>query len=336
LDDINIIPIFTSALIFKDMWMKSLASPLYLVFLLLSLGACSAVKDAHIQQQMKASNCNQQNIYDYTEDDMPKPLHTLDIDKALSAYLSYENLNMANAIGILADLTLYVRLINDTNPADLEKRISLLESKQRIDHKINMTSLEVSAVASEMDCEEERTSQVANYLKAGESELESKLTVAAIVVGATGAIATGGVIKNETASNTVGIATGITEASLGLVMLFNNRKIDFYHERNALREVWNGKAISNSFPPSVWYYLNYQDPTKDTVSVRMQIIDKWKNFGQITEEDDLSVEQIYFGDGGKYTTEQLVNRADMYDQLESHITLMKQDLKSLSLAVEKL
>ncbi|RZF61859.1 hypothetical protein [Sphingobacterium corticibacterium] len=318
------------------MRIKSLTPWLFVVFILSTFIACSVVKDAHIQQQTVVSNCNQQNIYDYTEDDMPQPLHTLPIDKTLSTYLSYENLNMANAIGILTDLTSYVRLKNDNNPADLEKRISLLELKQRIDHKINMASLEVSAIASEMDCEEERTSQVANYLKGGESELESKLTVAAIVVGAAGAITTGGVIKNETASNTVGIATGITEASLGLIMLFNNRKIDFYHERNALREVWKGKKVSSNFPPSVWYYLNYNDPTNETPSVRMQIIDKWKNFGQISEEENASIEQIYFGNGGKYTTEQLANRADMYDQLESHITLMKQDLKSLSLALEKL
>jgi len=137
----------------------------------------------------------------------------------------------------------------------------------------------------------------------------------------------------------VGIATGITEASLGLLMLFNNRKIDFYHQRNALREVWQGHAVSSNFPPFVWYYLNYTDPNQDVQSVRRQIIDKWKNFGQVSEreiEGGHTAIPIYFGDGGKYTTEQLVNRADMYDQLESHITLMKQDLKALSLALERL
>lgn len=267
---------------------------------------------------------------------MPRPLHTLAIDEALSTQMSYENLNMANAIGVLDDIASYVQLKNDPDSPHFEKRLRILELKQRIDHKINVASLEVSAVASEMDCEEERTDQVANYLKSGESELESKLTVAAIVIGATGAITAGGIIRNETASNTVGIATGITEASLGLLMLFNNKKIDFYHKRNALREVWEGKPVSQNFPPFVWYYLNYRDPNKDIPSIRMEIIDRWRNFGQIANDNDKSVEQIYFGNGGRYTTEQLTNRADMYDQLESHITLIKQDLKSLSLFMEKL
>ena len=300
---------------------------------------CATIKDANIRQQITASNCNQQNVYDYTAEDLPQPLHTISIDSVLTELLNPGNLHMANALGLLPDLTQYVYLKKGLEASDLAKRLTLLELKQRIDHRINIASLEVSAVASEMDCEEERTSQVANYLKGSESEMESKLTIAAVVVGASGAIATGGVIKNDAASNTVGIATGITEASLGLLMLFNNRKIDFYHQRNALREIWEWKPVSSNFPPFVWYYLTYRDPNKDAPSIRQTILEKWEDFGQISEGEDEEgqpVVPIYFGDGGKYTTDQLVNRADMYDQLESHITLMKQDLKALSLAVERL
>ncbi|MFD1770550.1 hypothetical protein [Sphingobacterium suaedae] len=303
------------------------------------LSGCASVKDANIRQQIIASTCNQQNVYTYTEKDIPTPLHQLSLDRELTSRLQYKSLHMANAIGILPDLVRYIHLKKKLDSTNLEQRVSVLELRQRIDNKINVASLEVSAIASEMDCEEERTSQIANYLKGNENDLESKLTVAAIVVGASGAIATGGVIKNETASNSVGIATGITEATLGLLMLFNNRKIDFYHKRNALREVWEGKSVSSNFPTSVWYYLNYADPATGEKSIRHTIIDKWKNFGQIAENDDGSGDgdtHIYFGDGGKYSTEELVNRADMYDQLESHITLMKQDLKALSLELEKL
>ncbi len=295
---------------------------------LMTLG-CATIKDANIRQQVTGSSCNQQNVYSYSEDDLPQPLHAVSIDPALANHLNSGNLHIANALGLLPDLAQYITLKKDIQPSDLERRLTVLELKQRVDHKINIASLEVSAVASEMDCEEERTSQVANYLKGSESETESKLTIAAIVVGAAGAIATGGLIESDAASNTVGIATGITEASLGLLMLFNNRKIVFYHKRNALREVWEWKPVSSNFPPFVWYYLTYRDPNKGTPSIRETIVEKWKNFGQISDS-------VYFGDGGKYTTDQLVNRADMYDQLESHITLMKQDLKALSLAVDRL
>lgn len=309
-----------------------------LITLFLLLG-CASLKDANIRQQILSSNCNQQNIYSYSEADLPKPLYDLTVDRRLSGYLSEDNLNMANAIGILDDLTRYVQLRENLDSADLSKRLSLLELKHRIDHKIDMASLEVSAVASEMDCEEERTSQVANYLRGREGDVESKLTISAIVLGAIGAIITGGILTNETASNTAGITFGIAEASLGLLMLFNSKKIDFYHQRNALQEVWEDKKVSTNFPPFVWYYLNYTDPNKALPSIRNEIVDRWKNFGQVAELEDESGRQlvpIYFGAGGKYKTEQLVNRADMYDQLESHITLMKQGLKSLSLAVDRL
>ena len=44
---------------------------------------------------------------------------------------------------------------------------------------------------------------------------------------------------------------------------------------------------------------------------------------------------MYFGKGGLYTSEQLKNRADMMDQVEAFITLMKQDLKELAIEIEK-
>ncbi|HLT09170.1 MAG TPA: hypothetical protein VK014_16695 [Cyclobacteriaceae bacterium] len=310
-----------------------------LFILLLLFGACAPLKDGNIRQQIISSHCNQQNIYNYSEADLPKPLFSMAVDQRLSQALGESNLNMANAIGILDDLSRYVQLQENLDSSDLPTRIRLLELKQGIEHRINMASLEVSAVASEMDCEEERTSQVANYLRGRENELESKLTVSAIVLGALGAIATGGLLHNEKATNAVGVSFGIAEASLGLLMLFNNKKIDFYHQRNALREIWEGKSVSSNFPAFVWYYLNYTDPNTEVPSIREEIIDKWKNFGQVLEAADEQgdlVVPIYFGAGGRYSTEQLVNRADMYDQLESYITLMKQDLKALSLAIERM
>ncbi len=45
---------------------------------------------------------------------------------------------------------------------------------------------------------------------------------------------------------------------------------------------------------------------------------------------------IYFGDGGKYSIEQLENRANMYDQLESTIKTIKQDLKNLLFEINNL
>jgi len=248
---------------------------------------------------------------------------------------------MANAIGVLDWISQYIKLQHEVSRRpNVENRLAVMEIKQRIDHRINLSSLEVSAVSSELDCEEERTSQVANYLKGKESNFETKLTVGAIVVGAVGAVSTGVLIKDDKTADYVGLATGVTEATFGMMMLFNKRTTDFYHERNTLKEIWEGHETSSSFPPSVWYYLKYYDPKEGKKSsVRNQIITKWMTFGQINEQESEEKEELidlYFGKGGRYSTDQLDNRADMYDQLESHINLMKQDLKALSVELDAL
>ncbi|MBL1408400.1 hypothetical protein [Sphingobacterium faecale] len=309
-----------------------------IVLTLLLLNSCASYNYSSFSSQLRHSNCNQQNVYNYHASDLPIPLHQLKIDTILSSKISKKSLNIANAIGILDQLTQYTHAKNSVKTASVEHKLDMMSLRLDIFQKINNASLIVSAVSSELDCEEERTSQIANFLEGKQSDLESKLTISAIVIGASGAIATGGTISNERVSNTIGIGTGIAEASIGLFMLFNKRKIEFYHERNALRDVWFGSETSTNFPPFIWYYLNYADPNEaDTKSVRKQIIEKWKNFGQIDEEDEeLVLDKLYFGKGGRYKAEELNNRADMYDQVESHINLLKQELMALSLEIEKI
>lgn len=298
------------------------------------LGACAPIKDATLHNQIIASKCNQQNQYRYTVADLPTALDDIAVDTALRHKLSAGSLHIANTIGIINYLNEYSALLNkETTPLTMDKRMRILELEQAIDHQINNASLVISAVSSELDCEEERISQIAHYLTEKQGSLESKLTIGAIVLGASGAILTGGVIKNDKASNAVGISTGIGEAGLGLAMLFNKRKIEFYHQRNILRDIYEGPAVSSLFPSFIWYYLNYED--KNQPALRKDIIDKWSQFGQI-DQDALHISSLYFGDGGVYTADELNNRADMYDQLESQIYLLKQKLMTLAAEIDSL
>src|SRR5690606_19485087 len=118
-----------------------------------------------------------------------------------------------------------------------------------------------------------------DYMKGAEDANETKLTVAAILAGATGAAASAILLKNGDegeAADYVGIASAITEAALGSLILLNKKKVHYYHERNALREIWEGKDSTDVFPPSVWYYLNYYNPQKpEEKSLRYQIIESW-------------------------------------------------------------
>jgi hypothetical protein len=307
------------------------------------LTSCAGLKNAQLKSQLDISNCNQQTTFNYSKDHLPKPIHTLNIDTVLTNRFSFQSLNAANAIGLLDLLTEYVNLKKNYKVSPtLEKRIEIVELSQKINQRINISSLEISAVASEMDCEEERADQIATYLKGKEDDAETKLTVGAIVVGAVGAITAGVLLAKGDAGNApefIGIGAGLTEATLGVMILLNKRKVEFYHSRNALKDIWFAPETSTIFPQSVWYYLTYEKPNGSTKSIRQQLVDKWLGFGQIADTKEKNKEKIYslfFGEGGKYTADQLTNRANMHDQIEAQINLMKQDLKLLALELEKL
>jgi hypothetical protein len=306
--------------------------------------SCTTIKNSGLQSQIDKSNCNQQNTYQYTKDELPKPLYQIELDTILTNRFSKNSLNIAHAIGALDLITHYAhKSMEKSNRSAIEYRMELIELNQQINHRIDLASLEISALSSELDCEEERANQIASFMKEKEGKIESFLNVSAIVIGAAGAVVTGILFAEADGSNAadvIGIGTGLAEAVLGVLMLTVKTKIYFHHERNSLREVWFKTETSEVFPPSIWYYLNYSNPNQpDKPSLRDQVIKSWQNFGQVQDIKEKKKKQlidIYFSQGGKYTADELENRANMYDQLESAIKLMKQDLKDLMVELEKL
>ncbi len=311
-----------------------------ITILTFALTSCAGLKNTQLKSQLGISNCNQQATFNYSQDDLPKPIHSINIDTLLTNRFSFQSLNAANAVRLLDLLTEYVNLNKDYKISPtLDKRIEIVELLQKINQRINISSLEISAVASEMDCEEERADQIATYLKGKEDDAETKLTVGAIVVGAVGAITTGVLLTEGNVPEFIGIGAGLTEATLGILILLNKRKVEFYHSRNALKDIWFRPETSSIFPQSVWYYLTYEKPDGSKKSMRQQLVDRWLGFGQIADTKEKNKEKVYrlfFGEGGKYTADQLTNRANMHDQIEAQINLMKQDLKLLALELEQL
>lgn len=307
------------------------------------LNSCAGIKESQKAIFLDKSYCNKQIVEKYTEDHLPKSIHNLYLDSSLTNRLSMSSLNIANAIGILDLLTKYYNFMSfyRMHPTT-ETKINLIEMMQQINFKINVASLEVSAISSELDCEEERASQFANYLKDKESKTENSLIIGSIIIGASGAIAAEFISNNSSNNNlasefTIGVS--LIEATLGVAILLNKKKIEFRHPVNALSDIWTNSAVSRYFPPSIWYYLNYENPKKNEKSLAKLLVDKWLIFGQVSKGNDKSKNKMYdllFGEGGKYSADQLKNRAEMLDQTESYVSLMKQDLKKLSFEIEKL
>ena len=296
-----------------------------------------------VVSQLDENNCSQENSYSYNKNNIPKPIYELQIDTALTSQFNLKDLNVANAIGILDLLSRYnntIKVVKETNT--MQSQIDLLNIRLEINNRIDLTSLEISSVSAELDCEEERINQIASYLKDREIKRESKFTVGSIILGSLTAIATGILLSSNDGSNTsefISVGVGIADAVFGVLILTNNRKIEFNHPRNVLREIWLATETSSVYPPSIRYYLNYRSPnTKSDITIREQLIENWKTFGQVSSKKGKSATttDLYFSDGGTYSTDQLENRAKMYDQIESTIKLMKKDLRNLTLSIEKL
>lgn len=303
--------------------------------ILISVSSCSTIKNAPSQRH---GSCYLENRLPYTLSSVPKPLIIENLDSNLIHSFSISSLNIANGIGVLDLLSEYVqhREKYKSNPT-FESRLQAIELFQRIDYRINLASLEISSIASEMDCEEEKITQLADFMKEKEGQVENRLNVAAIAVGAAGAILSG--VLNDGGEKIAGVTGGIVEATLGTLMLANQKKVYFEHKRNPLGEVWNNVAKSEIFPPSIWYYLTSSDLNDDNHESKVhQIIERWMEFEQfdeVKEKKRKKLIQLYFGEGGDYTTEQLFNRANMLDQLESHIKLMKQELTLLTMEINQ-
>ncbi|WP_114789503.1 hypothetical protein U0035_08155 [Niabella yanshanensis] len=301
----------------------------------LSFISCSSGNKIQVNEYARLVSCHQANNVPVQSPGL-RPLHELTTDSILLGKYSFRSLNIAYAFGFLPLLLQYEKLQSNqpSIETDMDRRLKKIEIALQLSERIDLASLEISSFASELDCEEERITQVADFLKGKEKQRETRLTVSAIGVGAIGGVASGILSTRSDAGNSgdyLGIATGITEAILGVLILRNSKKTELLHPRNALKDIWFGQAVSDIFPPAVWYYLKYKNPNQpEELSLRERIIERWKSFNQVDPKALNQFETLYLKDKGIYDTEALYNRAKMYDQVESYVKMIKQDLTTLS------
>ncbi|MEQ7801245.1 hypothetical protein ABDJ41_15710 [Pedobacter sp. ASV1-7] len=318
---------------------KLVRNPLaHFVVMACLFSSCSLNKKVQVSEYAGLISCHQQRTFNGGAL-KPRPIHELKIDTALVSHFGFASLNIANAFGFLDLLQKFVKAKEDYQGSPvIENRLRKIEVAMKLSERINLASLEISSFASELDCEEERITQVADFLKGKEKQRETRLTVAAIGIGAIGGVASGFLSSNDNAGHSgdyVGIGTGIAEAILGVLILKNSKITELQHPRNALKDIWYGQDSSAIFPSSVWYYITYKNPTKpDELSLREKIIERWKGFNQVSVDNVEEMNKFklqYLQDKGVYGTDDLYNRAKMYDQIESYVKMIKQDLTTLSL-----
>ena len=266
----------------------------------------------------------------------PKPFPQIS-DSSPEDILSPQSEEIAGIIGV-TDL---VQQIHKLKTKDAQSREGAQEAwlgaRQHLSDRLLLSTLEISSITSEVDCEQMRSQYVVNgwtesRIDRTERHLQFAILGDALVAGIFGGALALGLL--DTAAAVATIVGGTITTGLSLAASFDEVQGNFHHERNLLREVWEGPEESAIFPGLVWQFLNAPamddgDPTKTR---REQLILDWRKhrwLGEPDSEERARRVELFFGDGGTYGTEDLRIRAQMLGFLKNSVNLMHRRLNEL-------
>ncbi|WP_313376430.1 hypothetical protein [Chishuiella sp.] len=311
---------------------------LFTVFMSIMLFSCVSQKKINAEKNiliLKDSYCKPPEDYNYVKLNISYNSDSIiNANAELKKYFSDQSILILNALGTTSEVEDMIKIKNDST---INSRLRILELKNIINNKITIVSTELNATAAEYDCEGERVDQMANYVQNINDKKNNFLIMSSIITGAATSIA-GGIIKNNDWQNAVGIGGGIIGAGLGLAT-FNpkGRKIEFRHERNLLRDVWNEKLETPNFPPFIWYMFTEKKFANNEhgFSILQNTKQRWLKLNFDNDMDEAN-SSIVFSDGGKYTASDLRNRAIMLNQMQSVVRTIFQNINYLLLDLDKL
>lgn len=308
-------------------------SRIKILIVIVFISGCTSIQTKKTGLKINYEYCAPAVKYNYDSLFLPLPTNEVLTSKLAEKYTTHTILT-SNAAGIIPYLETMDSIERNPSGSALINNSHYIYIKQKILLRLFLVSSEISSMAAELDCEGERVSQIANFLKDKELKRAKLLTVLSITSGAiTGIITSVGQNSNSKGTIVAGVAGGTVSAILGLSTLFFNKKINFKHQRNLLTDIWFGPLVSKDYPPSIWYMLNENlFSNSQQNSIRINVKERWENMG--FKEDKKQI-QLFFLEGGLYTSEELSTRSDMLDEVQSAIRLFHQDIQSLILLLSK-
>ncbi|KIO51835.1 hypothetical protein [Flavobacterium hibernum] len=296
-----------------------------LIFIFIS--SCSTVLNSPKIDYLTSNYCQPTIEYDYSKletspNKIPKQ------DSILHANLSKHDILISKAIGIETYLAEYLLTKKDTL-----KRLVL---KQKITDRLILTSIEINALASELDCNGERIDKLANFVTDINNKKTKNLTVASVTIGALTTVATV-LIKNNNSSNIVGVSGGLLSAGLGALTISpKGKKIELKLQRNLLRNIWFNDNANGAYPNAIWTILNDKEFSNSGKNdLQESIKNRWLQYN-FDGKIDTETEKLFFYDGGIYTADDLSSRANMLNELQATVRSLEQDLKSLSIRLNSI
>ncbi len=307
-----------------------------LLLIVLILTSCITQKNKNIQQNiltLKDSYCKAPLQYNYSQ---KIPSYNSDsiiaANRKLTPYFSDQSILILNALESVDEAEAIIDLKKDST---LKSQLRVLQLKTKINSKISIALTELDAVAAEFDCEGERVAQMANYVDNINSDRNNRLILFSIITGAVTSVA-GAVIKDNGVENAVNIGGGLLGAGLGLAT-FNpkGKKVEFIHERNLLRDIWEQKLQSRNFPPFIWYMYTEKKFTGNRQhSIIQNMKQRWIQY-QFSSDEAHANQSVNFGNGGLYRSSDLHNRESMLNQMQSATRTINQNINYLLLDLDK-
>jgi len=311
---------------------------LYFIFAaFILLTSCVSKKNQAIKQNiltLRDSYCKAPFKYNY-ENKLPSynSDSIISANQQLKGIFSDQSILILNALDNLDEVNEIVKLKKDSS---LSSQVKVLQLKMKINSKITIALTELDAVAAEFDCEGERVAQIGNYVDNLNDSRNNKLILYSIAAGAVASIA-GGIVKDEGWSSAIDISGGALGAGFGLATLNpKGKKVEFIHQRNLLRDIWNEKLESPNFPPFIWYmYTEKRFSNKEEHSVISSMKQRWLHY-QFDDDRNAADHSVIFKDGGLYRADDLHNRAAMLNQMQSATRTINQTINYLLLDLDKL
>jgi hypothetical protein len=293
---------------------------LLLVSILVS--SCSTVLKGRKIDYLTNNFCQPTIQYDYSQIEIPKNSDPKQ-DSILNANLSRHDILICKAIRIETYLSAYLQTKKDT--------LKKLVLKQKITDRLILTSIEINALASELDCNGERINKLADFVDDINNKRTRNLTVASVTLGALTTVATV-LIKNNNASNIVGVSGGLLSAGLGALTISpKGDKINLRLQRNLLANIWYNDNLNQAYPNSIWTILNEkQFSNSGENDLQESIKNRWLQYN-FDGKIDPETQRLFFNEGGIYTADDLHSRANMLNELQSTVRSLDQDLKSLAI-----
>lgn len=307
----------------------------FAVFILLT--SCVSKKNQVIKQNiltLRDSYCKAPFKYNY-ENKLPSynSDSIIAANQQLKSTFSDQSILVLNALDNLDEVNEIVKLKKDSS---LNSQVKVLQLKMKINSKITIALTELDAVAAEFDCEGERVAQIGNYVDNLNDSRNNKLILYSIAAGAVTSIA-GGIVKDEGWSSAIDISGGALGAGFGLATLNpKGKKVEFIHQRNLLRDIWNERLESPNFPPFIWYmYTEKRFSNKEQHSIISSMKQRWLHY-QFDDDQNKADQSVIFKDGGLYRADDLHNRAAMLNQMQSATRTINQIINYLLLDLDKL